>query len=274
MLLYVTAKKQRDISGWIRIEWILLLIFHQLSFSWPFRGFWGGTPLEKCPAQDATSEGAFQRCRLFHLDSSIFRYSWPLGQRSEYLRSQRHGAAHWLPRNKCLSCVKWLAFFHSRDWNTPTSVLTKFNKIRFWGALVRQNSQSHLNVWTTIQWSNGLVESFKDQVAVWNGLGSEGTSLLQSVLVFQNPRGCWPISANCMPCQPCTSTWYTSLKQWSLSRGMIDMNQLLGPSDRNCLSASPSLLCRPARSCKCKQHMETKSKVETSPFYRFLHIIM
>lgn len=137
-----------------------------------------------------------------------------------------------------------------------------------------KNSQSHLNVWTTIQWSNGLVESFKDQVAVWNGLGSEGTSLLQSVLVFQNPRGCWPISANCMPCQPCTSTWYTSLKQWSLSRGMIDMNQLLGPSDRNCLSASPSLLCRPARSCKCKQHMETKSKVETSPFYRFLHIIM
>lgn len=132
------CKKQRDISGWIRIEWILLLIFHQLSFSWPFRGFWGGTPLEKCPAQDATSEGAFQRCRLFHLDSSIFRYSWPLGQRSEYLRSQRHGAAHWLPRNKCLSCVKWLAFFHSRDWNTPTSVLTKFNKIRFWGALVRQ----------------------------------------------------------------------------------------------------------------------------------------
>ena len=80
-----------------------------------FPGHLGRHSLEKCPAQDATSEGAFQRCRLFHLDSSVFRYSWPLGQRSEYLRSQRHGAAHWLPRNKCLSCVNGVLPFQGLE---------------------------------------------------------------------------------------------------------------------------------------------------------------
>lgn len=249
-----------------------------------FPGHFGGALVWKLPRSSHTflrylrSSGChFGRCfpkvSSFSPDSSI---SWPLGQRLEYLRSQRHGAAHWLPRNKCLSCVKWLAFFHSRGWNTPHPRWQNSTRSDFGVLWSVKNSQSHLTVWTTIQWSNGLVESFKDQVAVWNGLGSEGTSLLQSVLVFQSPRGCWlsDIPSPQIACHVglAPQPLYTSLKQWSLSRGMIDMNQLLGPSDRNCLSASPSLLCRPARSCKCKQHMETKSKVKTSPFCRCFFI--
>ena len=148
MVLYVTVTTMRYIRV-NHIEWILLLLFHQLSYSW-HKGLFGGHSLEKCrglhipfpilEAQDATSEGAFQGCRLFHLIRRSVGTADTVGQRGTYEEPTTWccslASTKQVPQLCQVTC--WRSSIPGTG--TPHIRADKIHKISFWGALVHQKN--------------------------------------------------------------------------------------------------------------------------------------